>query len=214
LKRERRRLKPAHYNFPSKFLQAARRAQIEDTANTPSPLERLLEDSLSRSALERVEANSQIRLSLSVSLIRTVFECSGEVILSDTKLYFLGEGAKSTQKGHSYDPVSFSWTFDQLREIQTRFYLLKDIALELFTTTGDAFLIVFSNTQERKMLLDYLISLNYGPLIVDHDAQLFTAVKMWRSGGMTNFDYLMFLNKLSGRSFNDLMQYPVFPVRK
>ena len=28
---------------------------------------------------------------------------------------------------------------------------------------------------------------------------------------MTNFDYLMQLNKLAGRTFNDLMQYPVFP---
>ena len=28
---------------------------------------------------------------------------------------------------------------------------------------------------------------------------------------MTNFEYLMELNKLSGRTFNDLMQYPIFP---
>ena len=28
---------------------------------------------------------------------------------------------------------------------------------------------------------------------------------------MTNFDYLMHLNKLAGRTFNDLMQYPTFP---
>ena len=28
---------------------------------------------------------------------------------------------------------------------------------------------------------------------------------------MTNFEYLTHLNKLAGRSFNDLMQYPVFP---
>ncbi len=28
---------------------------------------------------------------------------------------------------------------------------------------------------------------------------------------MTNFDYLMELNTLAGRSFSDLTQYPVFP---
>ena len=28
---------------------------------------------------------------------------------------------------------------------------------------------------------------------------------------MTNFEYLTHLNKMAGRSFNDLMQYPVFP---
>lgn len=34
---------------------------------------------------------------------------------------------------------------------------------------------------------------------------------MWRSGEMTNFEFLTQLNKAAGRSFNDLMQYPVFP---
>ena len=28
---------------------------------------------------------------------------------------------------------------------------------------------------------------------------------------MSNFEYLMQLNKLAGRTFNDLTQYPVFP---
>lgn len=33
----------------------------------------------------------------------------------------------------------------------------------------------------------------------------------WKQGEINNFEYLMELNKLSGRTFNDLMQYPVFP---
>lgn len=28
---------------------------------------------------------------------------------------------------------------------------------------------------------------------------------------MTNFEYLMILNTLAGRSYNDLTQYPIFP---
>ena len=28
---------------------------------------------------------------------------------------------------------------------------------------------------------------------------------------VSNFEYLMFLNREAGRSFNDLTQYPVFP---
>ncbi len=32
-----------------------------------------------------------------------------------------------------------------------------------------------------------------------------------QNGEMTNFQYLMHLNTLAGRSYNDLMQYPVFP---
>lgn len=32
-----------------------------------------------------------------------------------------------------------------------------------------------------------------------------------KRGEISNFQYLMHLNTLAGRSYNDLMQYPVFP---
>ena len=35
----------------------------------------------------------------------------------------------------------------------------------------------------------------------------------WQNGAISNFDYLMYLNNLADRSFTDLAQYPVFPVR-
>ena len=33
----------------------------------------------------------------------------------------------------------------------------------------------------------------------------------FQRGEISNFEYLMCLNTLAGRSYNDLMQYPVFP---
>jgi hypothetical protein len=37
------------------------------------------------------------------------------------------------------------------------------------------------------------------------------ATKKWIKGEMSNFHYLMVVNTLAGRTFNDLTQYPVFP---
>ncbi|KAF2743345.1 beach-domain-containing protein [Sporormia fimetaria CBS 119925] len=37
------------------------------------------------------------------------------------------------------------------------------------------------------------------------------ATKKWLKGELSNFHYLMMVNTLAGRSFNDLTQYPVFP---
>jgi hypothetical protein len=37
------------------------------------------------------------------------------------------------------------------------------------------------------------------------------ATKKWLKGEISNFHYLMLINTLAGRSFNDLTQYPVFP---
>ncbi|RYY31974.1 hypothetical protein EON62_05970, partial [archaeon] len=33
----------------------------------------------------------------------------------------------------------------------------------------------------------------------------------WRNREVSNFDYLMMLNRLAGRTFNDISQYPIFP---
>ncbi|CAG5928630.1 unnamed protein product [Menidia menidia] len=44
--------------------------------------------------------------------------------------------------------------------------------------------------------------------------QLFKASNMtqrWQRREISNFEYLMFLNTISGRTYNDLNQYPVFP---
>lgn len=35
------------------------------------------------------------------------------------------------------------------------------------------------------------------------------AMALWRAGAITNWEYLMKLNGLAGRTYNDLMQYPV-----
>lgn len=37
------------------------------------------------------------------------------------------------------------------------------------------------------------------------------ATKKWMKGEMSNFHYLMLINTMAGRTFNDLTQYPVFP---
>lgn len=36
-------------------------------------------------------------------------------------------------------------------------------------------------------------------------------MQKWQRREISNFDYLMYLNTVAGRSYNDLNQYPVFP---
>ena len=37
------------------------------------------------------------------------------------------------------------------------------------------------------------------------------SMRMWKEGRLSNYQYLMQLNQISGRTFNDLMQYPIYP---
>ena len=39
----------------------------------------------------------------------------------------------------------------------------------------------------------------------------YPATRMWARGEISNFRYLMLVNTMAGRTFNDLTQYPVFP---
>jgi hypothetical protein len=63
--------------------------------------------------------------------------------------------------------------------------------------------------QERDAMVTVLSSMEL-PCLVTEDS-LETVMQRWLDRKITNFEYIMFLNKVAGRSFNDLMQYPVFP---
>ena len=38
-----------------------------------------------------------------------------------------------------------------------------------------------------------------------------SVTQSWSRGEMSNFEYIMYLNRISGRTYHDLTQYPVFP---
>jgi len=58
------------------------------------------------------------------------------------------------------------------------------------------------------------------PNFVNFDEQVFVSGKWmkvsitekWQRGQISNFEYLMHLNTLAGRSFNDLTQYEPLPI--
>ena len=63
--------------------------------------------------------------------------------------------------------------------------------------------------QERDELYQKFMSFELSNLVQTQNID--EIQRSWKEGQMTNYDYLTHLNKLAGRSFNDLMQYPVFP---
>ncbi len=108
-------------------------------------------------------------------------------------------------------------------------YLLQNSALEIFfhSAVPPAFLNFSSQNLAKDigmMIVDLYNSLgtgksgskNRGDVIelVDKRKAIERAEKareQWRQRNMSNFDYLMTLNTLAGRSYNDMTQYPVFP---
>ncbi|KAH9551888.1 hypothetical protein CY35_09G037400 [Sphagnum magellanicum] len=121
------------------------------------------------------------------------------------------------------------WDLSQVRAVHASRYLLQYSALEIFFT--NSLPPVFFNFPSQRIAKDVgttIIYLGNGPtsgkssskdredmiLYVDKRKVYELAEKArerWRRREISNFEYLMTLNTLAGRSYNDLTQYPVFP---
>ena len=120
----------------------------------------------------------------------------GELVISDSKIFFVGS-------------ANWSCSFTNIEAACRRRFQLKDIAIEFFLTSGETHLIVFLSPTERNSVMTFLDRAGVSGKI--KSANLPVTTKLWRQGHLTNFQYLMELNRLAGRTFNDLMQHPVFP---
>ncbi|BHF59417.1 protein kinase A binding [Sparganum proliferum] len=115
------------------------------------------------------------------------------------------------------------WPFSEVRAVFTRRYLLQNIAIEIFLTSRSSVTFALPDqaaVQKAVLALPPVgIGMRYG-LPQSHKTslvsprqhfQLSNVTQRWQRREMSNFDYLMFLNTIAGRSFNDLNQYPIFP---
>lgn len=134
-------------------------------------------------------------------------------------------------------PKSIRWNIYEISHIYLRRYRLRDSAIEIFfmPTGGDIFGGPGLSSAMNSVLIDFGPS-REGNEDRDDAANVIMAraptstIKQWPEksaqflhehlrnitigwvkGRIGNFDYLLALNCLSGRSFNDLCQYPVFP---
>jgi len=111
----------------------------------------------------------------------------------------------------------------ELHAVYRRRYQLQQNGLEFFDVHKNATLIAFDDNKAREEVLSKVLSSNLHPesIFKVYGSSLSFAKTMsnlkskitsqWINGKMSNFDFLMQLNNLAGRSFNDLTQYPVFP---
>ena len=45
------------------------------------------------------------------------------------------------------EPASFSWTYEEIKEVHKRWWQLRDNAVEIFLTNGRTLLLAFDNTK-------------------------------------------------------------------
>ncbi|KAI0503555.1 hypothetical protein KFK09_014489 [Dendrobium nobile] len=112
-----------------------------------------------------------------------------------------------------------SWSISSLRQIFRRRYFLRRSALEFFMADRSNYFFDFGSIEGCKVAFRGIIQAHpphvhdifftaTGPDAILRKTQL---MERWARWEISNFEYLMELNTLAGRSYNDITQYPIFP---
>lgn len=104
--------------------------------------------------------------------------------------------------------------YSSLSEILLRNRLHRPTSIEIFSIYGNSYFIDFSINaipilERINQKCQKRIRIQICPF--KEYFEILSITKEWLNHSISNFEYLMSLNIYSGRSFNDLSQYPIFP---
>uniref|UniRef100_A0AAX7SKG4 Neurobeachin n=1 Tax=Astatotilapia calliptera TaxID=8154 RepID=A0AAX7SKG4_ASTCA len=168
-------------------------------------------------------------LSSPAQLVAPVLVARGTLSITTTEIYFeVDEDDPAFKRVDSKvlpytEGLHGKWMFSEIRAVFTRRYLLQNTALEVFMANRTSVMFNFPDQATVKKVVYSLprvgVGTSYGlpqarRISLATPRQLFKSSNMtqrWQRREISNFEYLMFLNTISGRTYNDLNQYPVFP---
>uniref|UniRef100_A0A665UB45 Neurobeachin-like protein 2 n=1 Tax=Echeneis naucrates TaxID=173247 RepID=A0A665UB45_ECHNA len=182
---------------------------LRDNMGTESP--RIL------SLVEGEDESQKEKLVLSedCELITIVAVVPGRLEVTTHHIYFYdGSSEKEeTEEGIGFD---FKRPLTQLREVHLRRYNLRRSALELFFIDQAHYFINFRK-KVRNKVYSRILGLRppnlfyFGSRSPQELLKASGLTQKWVCREISNFEYLMQLNTIAGRTYNDLSQYPVFP---
>ncbi|KAJ5073637.1 beige/beach-related [Anaeramoeba ignava] len=116
----------------------------------------------------------------------------------------------------------YLWKIETIRTIHKRRYNFKHSSMEIFFQKSRKFVFfnfptmetrneVYEKIQKHKFINIDQSKYNYSGNDPTKWIEKTQVVKQWQEGKLTNFEYLMYLNTISGRTYQDVSQYPIFP---
>ncbi|KAL7034576.1 hypothetical protein ACKWTF_008011 [Chironomus riparius] len=160
----------------------------------------LLDYLLNPKETERYSIRDQIIFTFNAKHLTMEQEIEGEIIITETQFIFL-----TNHNTHNNSIIS---NIINISEIWERRYQHKEVALEIFLKSNKSFFIIFESSYDRDIVNNFMAEkINWK----ESTKQVENLSQMWIDNKLTNFEYLMELNKLSGRNYNDIAQYPIFP---
>ncbi|XP_076002259.1 neurobeachin isoform X1 [Genypterus blacodes] len=162
-------------------------------------------------------------------LVSPALVARGTLSITATEIYFEVDEEEAEFKRVEPKVLAYTeglhgkWMFSEIRAVFSRRYLLQNTAMEVFMANRTSVMFNFPDQATVKKVVYSLprvgVGTSYGlpqarRISLATPRQLFKSSNMtqrWQRREISNFEYLMFLNTISGRTYNDLNQYPVFP---
>uniref|UniRef100_H3G607 BEACH domain-containing protein n=1 Tax=Phytophthora ramorum TaxID=164328 RepID=H3G607_PHYRM len=185
-------------NLPRQMLTKAE----EETLLAPVLAPRLT-DTFDPSLLIDFRERLQMEKGCVTDRIEPLLKFPGCLMLTTLRLYF-----QPAPLNNVFDPV-LNWEYTNVDQVYKRRYLLQQTGLEVYLRNGDSFFFSFKSSKERDDF--YALMVGQPELQRCRRKDLQFMMRKWQRRELSNFDYLLFLNNASGRTRNDLTQYPVFP---
>ncbi|XP_032357931.1 neurobeachin isoform X3 [Etheostoma spectabile] len=168
-------------------------------------------------------------LSSPAQLVAPVLVARGTLSITTTEIYFEVDEDDPAFRRAEPEVLAYTeglhgkWMFSEIRAVFSRRYLLQNTAMEVFMANRTSVMFNFPDQATVKKVVYSLprvgVGTSYGlpqarRISLATPRQLFKSSNMtqrWQRREISNFEYLMFLNTIAGRTYNDLNQYPVFP---
>ncbi|XP_062328262.1 neurobeachin isoform X2 [Osmerus eperlanus] len=214
-------------------IQSKKVFRTQAVANQNPETDLMLEgDEDTVSLLQEKEMDSlagPVVLSTPAQLVAPVVVARGTLSITTTEIYFEVDEEDPAFKRIDPKVLAYSeglhgkWMFSEIRAVFSRRHLLQNTALEVFMANRTSVMFNFPDQATVKKVVYSLprvgVGTSYGlpqarRITLATPRQLFKSSNMtqrWQRREISNFEYLMFLNTIAGRTYNDLNQYPVFP---
>uniref|UniRef100_F6R9C5 Neurobeachin n=1 Tax=Monodelphis domestica TaxID=13616 RepID=F6R9C5_MONDO len=223
----------AEYGTEEDVLKSKKTFRSQAVVNQNAETELMLEgDDDAVSLLQEKEIDNlagPVVLSTPAQLIAPVVVAKGTLSITTTEIYFEVEEDDPAFKKVDPKVLAYTeglhgkWMFSEIRAVFSRRYLLQNTALEVFMANRTSVMFNFPDQATVKKVVYSLprvgVGTSYGlpqarRISLATPRQLYKSSNMtqrWQRREISNFEYLMFLNTIAGRTYNDLNQYPVFP---
>ncbi|KAF0885443.1 NBEA protein, partial [Crocuta crocuta] len=221
------------YGTEEDVVKSKKTFRSQATVNQNTETELMLEgDDDAISLLQEKEIDNlagPVVLSTPAQLIAPVVVARGTLSITTTEIYFEVDEDDPAFKKIDTKVLAYTeglhgkWMFSEIRAVFSRRYLLQNTALEVFMANRTSVMFNFPDQATVKKVVYSLprvgVGTSYGlpqarRISLATPRQLYKSSNMtqrWQRREISNFEYLMFLNTIAGRTYNDLNQYPVFP---